>query len=286
MWRGLRKGKVDQRKASPLTDRQKTAAHLSGTVEAHAGEAADVLINLLEPDMDAEVPPPDLVYLQRLLSRRLDRLRTRLVEIDEDHQAELNEDRKLREQRDTAARELKVLVGRLRTLIDSACGSGSCARLLNVEGAIPQDPLVLSRVASRLLEGLRQGFPGEAGHSLLPGVQLDAAAWIDLLQGPLKRLNDALNRLSQENPETIGRQVVKSSLLEEYDRAYRATAKIVQNLFRYVGQVDLAERVRPKQRSPSGGSGSGADVEITVEEQPSTDGDEPTQVQFVPPFTA
>lgn len=233
-----------------VTDRQKAAALLSGTVDVYADQASDVFLRLLEPHLDVETDTPDLVYLLRLMGRRLDGLRATLVEVDEAHQAEQKEDRQLRGQRDSAAEELRDLVVRLRGLVDNAYGAGTCLRVLNVEGRIPQDPVVLERVASRFLEGLNKGFLDREGPPL-DGVAIDAGAWSTLLEPPLTQLRTALDGLSHETPETGNRLVVKTTTMEEYDRAYRATAAIVESLFRYVGRPDLAERIRPKQRTSS-----------------------------------
>jgi len=253
-----------------ITDRQKAAADLSGTVETFAAQASDVFLQLIEPDLEEGALPPDMVHLQTLLSRRLDRLRKKLIELDEVHNAERKEDRNLREQRDTAALELKDLLLRLRGVVDNSCGAGSCARFLGVEGPMPRDPVSILRVANRLVDGLSEGFIEEAD-TLLAGIELNTTAWVDQLRDPMERLEDALVRLSRENPETVNHLVTKNSVIAEYDRTYRATASIVESLFRYVGRADLAERIRPKQRSPAGDSAA-ADTGEEVDEPPSKDG--------------
>jgi len=79
-----------------ITDRQKTAAALSGTVDAFSEQASDAFLALLEPVLREGESLPDLRQLQRLLRRRLDLLGTGLAEIDEAHQAELAADARLR----------------------------------------------------------------------------------------------------------------------------------------------------------------------------------------------
>jgi len=123
-----------------ITDRQKAASALSGTVEVYAQQASADFTNLLEPHLDEGASPPDLHYLQRLLSRRLDHLRQKLVRVDETHRAERKEDRRLRLQRDASAGELKDLVLRLRGIIDKGLGAGTCARLLDVGAGYPMIP--------------------------------------------------------------------------------------------------------------------------------------------------
>jgi hypothetical protein len=233
-----------------VTNRQKAAADLSGSVEVYAEQAAGVFLDLLQPFLAEGETPPDLVHLQRLLGRRLDLLRKRLVEVDEVLRSERKEDSRLRLQRDAAAEELKALVIRLRVIIDQLCGAETCARLLDVGGRISPDPVVLYRVASRMVEGLRQGLL-DGDLPLLAGVALDTSAWIALLEEPMARLDEALAGLTREKPETGNRLVEKSAALEEYDRAYRTTASLVEGFFRYVGRSDLAARIRPKQRSPA-----------------------------------
>jgi len=264
-----------------VTDRQKTAANLSGTVDVYAEQAADNFLSLLGPHLDEETPPPNLVYLQTLLRRRLDQLGSELIEVDEAHRAERKEERKLRLQRDTAARELKMLVAQLRGLIDRICGPGTSYRLLDIESRIPRDPVVLLRVAKRMLSGLRQGLLDEKS-SLFPGVVLDASAWASLLEDPMERLENALVGLAQEQPETGNRLVNKASAMKEYDRAYRATANLLESLFRYVGRADLAKRIRPKKRSPTSEGGDSPDPDPPT----STPNDPPAPPDFDLPIAA
>jgi len=140
------------------------------------------------------------------------------------------------------------LVSRLRGVLEQACGAGTCARVLGIEGRVSRDPVVLHRVASRFAEGLAEGLLDD-GVPLLAGVALDVSFWITLLEGPMERLGEALHLLSLEQPETIGRQVRKSQAIHEYDRTYRATASIVESFLRYADHPEVAKKVRPKRQA-------------------------------------
>lgn len=231
-----------------ITDRQKTAADLSGTVNQYAGHAFDILHQLLEPGLQEGDQIPDLALFQRLLSRRLDLLREELIRIDRTHRRELKGDRAARMRRDAAAEELRKLVARVRGVVDGSCGPGTCAQVLDVEGSIPTDPVVLHRVATDLVEALREGALADPDF-VLAGMQLDTSAWADQLEQPLADLGEALALLTHEKPDTRERQVAKARAIAEYDRTYLATARIVEDLFRYVGMDDLGEKVRPSRRS-------------------------------------
>ena len=254
-----------------ITDRQKAAAELSGTVFIYAPKASAVLQRMFETDLHEGEQVPDLVFFQKLLGRRLSRLRTQLTEVDNTHRAEIRDDRKLRESRNVAAEELRQSISRIRKIVDGAYGAGTCARYLDVDGRIPKDPVVLHRVAEVFVKELRSGNLEEAG-TTLPGVNLDVNAWADHLEGPTLRLGEILGQLTQERPETRDRQTVKAAAMTDYDNAYLATARIVENLFRYAGMIDRAEKIRPGGKSPAKAS---EEVEAEIEPEIEAESDSP-----------
>jgi len=237
-----------------VLNREKTSADLSGVLASHADEAAAMFADMVQLDLDEDRGVPDLSEFQRLLSRRLERLRKELVRADEIHRTERIEDQQLRIRRDEAAAELSRLLSAIRVGLEGPCGAESSKDLLGLEGSVPRrDPVALRRLATRTVERLRSGrfqLPASA----LPGFSFDPAAWIPLLEEPLDRLETALEGLSREKSTTTGKQLDKSDLIAEYDRAYSATARLLENFFRYIGKTGLAQRVRPSRHS-------GADVE-------------------------
>lgn len=230
-----------------VTDRQKTANELLGVLDSHAEEANTAFAALLGTELrDGEVVP-DLVFLQELLRRRLDKLDLELVAADEANLKEKKEDFEQRLKRDSAASEVSSLLSRLRAGFDATCGSGTCARILGIEGTVPRDPVVLARLAARVLAHLRAGGVEKADS--LGGFRWDPQEWIDLLEGPTKELQSSTRHLARERQDSVSSLLRKTEAMEAYDRTYLSLARVMENLFRYTGLDGLAERVRPSKRT-------------------------------------
>jgi len=230
--------------------REKTAAALSGILKSFGEETAEDVGAVLAPFRDGEGGLPDLAELQALLDRRLQRLQEGLVRADEKHLEEIEKDRALRKQRNTAARELASRISRLRYVMDQSCGPGTCEKVLDVKGPLPKDPVALRRIGQRMMHHLTSESL-RMPPSSIPGVALDPTAWITFVEEPFLPLEDALERLPEEKAATANAKVAKDELLDNFDRAYLFTARLVEDLFRYVGRGGMAKAVRPSRRRKS-----------------------------------
>jgi hypothetical protein len=227
-----------------LTDRQKTANVLAATLTKHAEKAHARFTDLVTPHLLEGEKVPDLVFFQELLQRHLTAIRKALVEVDDLHHRERQDDQELRATRDQAVSELAALLARLRFAVKGACGAESCGRVLGFEGSVPRDPVVLQRYVVLVKERLESGSVAEQT-STVEEVSIDSAAWIRRLEEPLSRLELALEQLSGDRRDTLEQQLAKNALLADYDRAHRSGAHILENVFRFVGLDEFAERVRP-----------------------------------------
>jgi len=236
-----------------VTDRQKHANFLAEALEKHAAQATSRFSDLVRPHLQEGEEIPDLVFFQEILQRHLAAVRQELVAVDDLHHMEQKSDKQAREARNLAVSELAALLARLRLIVKGVCGSETCGRVLDLDGAVPRDPVVLERYGQRVVERLESGSL-EGQTSLLEGVSIDAASWVGLIQEPLGRLQQALGQLSKEGRDTIQSQLAKNTHLADYDRAYRSSARILENVFRFVGMDELAAKVRPPshRRSPTG----------------------------------
>ena len=227
-----------------VTDRQKNANVLTAALKKHAARAGSRFSDLVRPYLQEGEEIPDLVFFQELLQRHLAAVHEDLVAVDDLHHQEQQDDQAVREARDLAVSDLTALLVRLRFIVKGVCGADSCGKVLDLEGAVPRDPVVLQRYARRVVERLESGSLG-AQKSILEGVSIDVAPWIRLIEEPLGRLEEALGQLSDESRDTIESQLAKNAQMADYDRAYRSSARILENVFRFVGMDELAARVRP-----------------------------------------
>ena len=234
-----------------VTDRQKTAAGLLAVLDKHAEEANTTFATLVKGHLREGEEAPDLVFLQELLRRNLAHLDNELIQADERNLREKREGRKQRRLRDTAVAQLATLLSRLRQALDAACGTGTCANVLGIEGSTPRDAVVLHRLASRLLQELQEGV-ADTLEPTLPGFAWDTAEWITALEAPIQTLGEALAHLSLERRDSVSSHIHKQQVMDAYDVAYLSLARVMENLFRHTGLKELAERVRPSSRSPAG----------------------------------
>jgi len=231
-----------------VIDRQKTAAALGAALDTHAEEASATFKYLLEPFVDDDGSVPDLHRFQSLLQRRLAGLALDLVSADEVHVAEQEEDQASRRDRNAAVAELRPHVSRIRGLLELACGTGTCARLFSITGPTPRDPVVLQRVARRMVNRLTsEGF--ELGEVVDPGIRFDVSGWVAGLEPPLLKLEGSLGRLHKEGRESVDTRIAKGEAMSEYDRAFVSTARILEELFRYIGMPTKADTMRPTKRT-------------------------------------
>ena len=257
-----------------VTDRQKSANALAATLTKHAEKAHARFSDLVQPYLREGEQVPDLVFFQELLQRHLAAIRKELVAVDDLYHQERQDDQELRGIRDQAVSEIVSLLVRLRRVVQGACGAESYGKILGIEESVPRDPVVLQRYANLVKERLESG-PLDGKTPILEGVALDPTAWALLLEEPLSRLGQALDLLSGESRDTLDSQLEKNALMAGYDRAYRSGANILENVLRFVGLDELAERVRPSPYSrptpalPEEGDGSRpAEPSAGLEEDP------------------
>jgi len=249
-----------------VIDRQRTAAYLRGALASHAPTASAKFLEILEPDLRDEEPAPDMESVQRLLRRRLDRLRAQLVRADQAHNRDLEVLERLRERRDAAVAELAHLLARLRSILVGLWGRQTCSQLLGFQGNTPRDPVVLHQVVRRLVTSLRDDdFPVPA--STLGGLRIDPIAWSHLLEEPAERLGRSLEEIALEHQDAATALIHKNEAMATYDHAYKATSRMLQELYRYVGMTEMAEKVRPRRRRRRKAA---LQVERTIEDELAT----------------
>lgn len=191
-----------------------------------------------------------------------------LFEAESDLAQERADDGDHREARDLAAVTMYEAIVKARSLME-AVGAGRSVRY-GMDGTVPQVPSSLLSFARNAVDSLRGA--GESMGTL--GLDVDTAKLADKLQPALDGLADAVDTMAAEDREAEAALVERNKVLEDWERTYRAVARILEGTYRLAGEDELADRIRPTMRRASGvddPEDSLDDVEPVVEDGDSSD---------------
>ena len=137
--------------------------------------------------------------------------------------------------------------------------------LAAVEGATPQTPRILAEQVDQTIKLLRD--PGvEIPEEAIKGVAVDFGTVADDLQDGLNGLGDVRADLDLSTKAADGTRQIVHKAIEAYDRVFPWVAQNLESLFRLVGELELADRIRTSARRVTRRQG---------DPQEETKGDEP-----------
>lgn len=227
-----------------VVDRQRAGKALIASARTHAQEVGDRLAEQLSAVLEDSETLPDLTHLQSLFARHLERRLDALVEADESHLRELDDDTDIRQRRADAAAQLYDQVVAVRNLVRAALGAEREAELLGSEGRTAQDPLTLQRQAERMVERLREPGATELTASRLPSVELDLRGIPARLETKIGDLRDAISAVVREECEAETSHQRKDRAFEAFDEAARGVADTLRGWCRLAGCPEFADRIR------------------------------------------
>jgi hypothetical protein len=175
-----------------------------------------------------------------------------------------------REERDLLADELYESVVRARSLMESVREGQS--RRFGLDGATPRTPKALEAFARNAIEALRKA--DETFSSL--GMTVSTTTLADQLETSHAALRDKLVELKGEERKAEGLLVKRDDALDEWERVYRAVARMLQGAYRLAGDDELADRVRPTLRRSRGVEGP-EDVDLDDDLEPADEDDTPEE---------
>lgn len=214
--------------------------------------------------------PPDFNPHLEFFERLVDGAITDLEARDEALFDVNREIRSLRDERDEKVRRVHNRVGRLRLLV-LAEFEDPRIQLLDLAGEVPREPIALLRRAGNVARVLAlpnvDEFLGDAAidQTFEPDARAaELQSEVDALQIIVDGINDQL----QERDEIL---LARNEAMDNYDRVFTRTARVIEDYFRLVGDDEMADRVRPSESRPGrteeepnddGGSGTGDDVVV------------------------
>ncbi|MEM7481743.1 MAG: hypothetical protein AAF481_11260 [Acidobacteriota bacterium] len=232
-----------------VTDRQKSALAVEAAATTHSADVSAALTPIFALSVEGDEAVPDLGVLQRILGRRIQRMRLEMVSADEAHLDELADDDSPRRRRDEAADRLSVTLRSFRDLAEGIFGEGRGMPFLGLDTQVSRDPVVVLRQGRRAVERLRdESLP--TPEFLLPSLSVDREDWATTLERDLQPLDEALERVAQEGREAEATLLAKQAAMDAYDRTFLQSARLLEALYRAAGLTELGDRVRPSTRRP------------------------------------
>jgi hypothetical protein len=215
--------------------------------------AVETSAKRLKPHLAKGEILPDIALLITLISRALDAAKTRMVDADAAHEAELGDDEPVRRARDEAASSLSDEIVELREVLTGLCGAATASAVF--PGPTPEDPVVLSRFAR---EASTQLARIELPAPRIKSAKLDTAETASELQEHSARLDAQVEDVAREIREAQATLDAKNQALAACDELFGASATTLTGLLRHAGKADLAAKVRPSTRRP-GQTAAGAE---------------------------
>ena len=231
--------------AKQVTDREKSANAVVAAGQTQA-EVTEVALNkLLKPHLAKGESLPDIGLVMILIARAIEAAKTRMVEADAAHEAELGDDAAIRQARDEAAGALSDKLVELREVIVGVYGGAAASALFS--GPVPQDPVVLSRFAGEVAtEMARVKLPAPR----VKGAKLDPAETAADLRDLRATLDAAIKEVAKEVREAQATLDEKNRALGSYDELFVCGATTLTGLLRMAGKAELAAKVKPSTRRP------------------------------------
>lgn len=241
-----------------VLDRQRVGEAILATARTHAQEVGERLHQILAADLTDGEPPVDFTRLQLLLARHLERQLDTLVEAEEAHLQELDDDPEERLRRDEVCEEVRARIAEIRRAARGVFGTEQARVLLGVEGDTPRSPILLHRYAVRLLQRLREPITAEPVASQVSGVEFYMPKVAAALEPQVDRLDEALKAVGREEREAESTRGRRDEVIERFDQAVGGVARTLRGWCLLAGLPEFASRIRltpPKRRAVSDNRG-------------------------------
>lgn len=217
-------------------------AALSVANEPVVVQADDTENVVLTAQAVAELQVPDLGQMVSFGVWMIDFYRKKMVEADEAHLRELQEDWKVREARDEAAADAYRDLVNVRGMMESALHPRVVESALGLQGATPSEPLALSKALRTAIDRLRER------RSELPTIRIAGMAqdW-DVLTAALEERRDALqagiDAVLAEVEAAKRRRRAKERAVQDYRDAAVGWTGAVRGLLVAAGVRDAANEL-------------------------------------------
>jgi hypothetical protein len=229
-----------------VNDRYRSALLVANLAEVNAERTGARLAAVFGPAAEPDKPAPDWPHIMRMIARTLRAQADRLVDADRALIHEMLDDQDPRERRERGRSALFQRMGSLRAMTRGIYGESALGRI-GLTGNTPIEPIALHRMGTHVLKNLgvlETLTPVVAGGSLdIPTVREDLTA---LVAG----LGQAIADLAHEASKREMAQIRKNDVMAEFDAQFSYGAHMLESMFGWAGEPEMAARVRPSSRQP------------------------------------
>lgn len=229
-----------------VNDRYRSALLVANLAEVNAERVGARLAAVFGPAAEPDKPAPDWPHIMRMVARTLMAQASKLVEADRALIEEVADDHDPRERRERARSALFQRLGSLRAMTRGIYGESALGRI-GLTGNTPIEPIALHRQGKQVLENL------DVLATLTPvvaGGALNITTVREDLTAQLGALGQAIDDLALEARKREVAQIRKNEVMAEFDAQFSYGAHMLESLFGWAGEPEMAARVRPSSRQP------------------------------------
>lgn len=229
-----------------VTDRNRSSNAVIAAARAHGSLIETKLDSTLQPYAKKGEKVPAVGLLCELLARALEERAEAMVEADNAHEAELDDDDAPRLARDASSDKLYSRTVDVGDIVVGLYGRGQL-KPLGLDGTTPRDANQLLQYTKTIAKNL--------GSVTLPkprvkGSGMNAAEAAEELEELRDVLTSHLKDVAREEREAEQTFVKKHAAIGEYDSTFSSVASLISTLLEVAGESELASRVRPSKRRP------------------------------------
>ncbi|MCP3963546.1 MAG: hypothetical protein GY719_37395 [bacterium] len=255
-------GKLGSRVAAATSDPRRNRRAMAGVI----ARCADVV-----PEGTTSIT---LEEAQHYLGRQLEHEIRAVRGLDDDHVETLIDSRDTRRERDDASAETYGVMLNTRRAFEALFGEGSGIRLLGLDIRVPDDPRRLYQTADRCRRWLRD--PARPLPAVqVPGWRFEREELAAGLDGPLQRLDRALEALPVDEKESVDTLVSKLISMRRLDQLIGRVARLMESLYDVAGMEGESDRLRLSSHGASVAQVSAQPAEPVPTEQEEAEESEP-----------
>lgn len=182
---------------------------------------------------------PDFAQMLSFAVWMIDYHRKKMVEADEKHRAEVQEDWRKREARDEAATAAYRDLVHLRQTMEGALHKRVTESILGIVGATPEEPLALLRTLESAVSRLRSGQV-DLPEFRVAGLVQDWGVLTASLEAHFDALRGAIDAVNEEVEAARSRRRAKEKAVQEYRDSAVGWTNVVRGMLIAAGLRELA----------------------------------------------